>query len=264
MVCDSKGRHPEVKKVQKIVDWPMPRNIKEARRFVGIAVYYRIFIVEFSVIAAPIFKLFKKNAWFRWTEDCQHAKDQLKSAITSAPVLVKLDFSPSTLPIVLNFDAVGWGAVLSQVQTDGQVKPSWFESGIWNGAELKYDALKLECRGLLKAIKKLRFWLFRRHFQVETDSQTLVWLLNQPPNDIPNAMMTRWLTYIWLFDFTPKHIHSHKNGAADGLSQRGHAPEDDEKDKDIDDFFDAQLYAIWYMSFPPTPISYVYLNKAEY
>jgi transposase InsO family protein len=267
MVCDSEGRHPEAKKVQKIVDWPAPRNVREARGFVGIAVYYRIFIANFSVIAAPIFKLFKKNTRFKWTEDCQHAMNQLKSAITSAPILVRLDFGPSALPLVLNVDAsttIGWGAVLSQVQSDGRVKPSRFESGIWNSAELKYDALKLECRGLLKALKKLRFWLFGRHFQVETDSQTLVWLLNQPPNDLPNAMMTRWLAYIRLFDFTPKHIHGNKNGVADGLSRRGHAPGDDDEDENIDDFFDAQLYAIRYMSFPPTPISYVYINEAEY
>src|SRR5579859_3927253 len=144
-----------------------------------------------------------------------------KTSITMAPVLVKLDFSPNALSTVLNIDTsttIGWDAVLSQIQTVGCVKCSRFESGIWNGTELKYDALKLECRGLLKGIKKLRFWLFGRHFLVEMDSQSLVWLFNQPPNDLPNAMMTRWLAYIRLFDFTPKHIHGHKNGVADGLS----------------------------------------------
>jgi hypothetical protein len=42
--------------------------------------------------------------------------NQLKTAITLAPILVKLDFSASALPIVLNVDAstaIGWGAVLS-------------------------------------------------------------------------------------------------------------------------------------------------------
>jgi len=66
----------------------------------------------------------------------------------------------------------------------------------------------------------------------------------QPPNDLPNMMMTRWLAYIWLFNFTSKHIHSHKNGVADGLSWRGHAVEDDVEDEDIDNFFDAQRSAV--------------------
>jgi hypothetical protein len=38
MVYDSEGRHPEAKKVQKIVDWPAPRKVREARGFVSIAV----------------------------------------------------------------------------------------------------------------------------------------------------------------------------------------------------------------------------------
>ena len=156
-----------------------PRNVREARGFVGIAVYYRIFIANFSVVAAPIFKYFKKNARFRWTEDSQHAMDQLKSVIISVLVLVKLDFSPSALPILklnqrrcVNDHRMGCGSLTGTSRRARQAFT--IRKGIWKNAELKYDALKLECRGLLKALKKLRFWLFRRHFLVETDSQMLV------------------------------------------------------------------------------------------
>src|SRR5271170_784184 len=100
--------------------------------------------------------------------------------------LVSLDFSIDALPIVLNANAsttIGWGT-LSQVQPDGRPRPARYESRIWSGAELKYDAVKLECRGLLNALK-LQFWLYGRHFYLETDAQTLVWLLNPPPNDLP-------------------------------------------------------------------------------
>ena len=92
--------------------------------------------------------------------------------------------------------------MLSQQQDDGQLHPARYESGIWSDAERKYDALKLECRELLKALKKFRFWLFGRYFSVQMNSQALVWLLNQPSNDLSNAMITRWLIYIRLFDFS--------------------------------------------------------------
>jgi transposase InsO family protein len=175
----------------------------------------------------------------------QVAMDELKKHVTEAPVLVSLDFSPSALGIVLNVDAsstIGWGAVLSQMQSDGSVRPSRYESGIWSTSERKYDAVKLECRGLLKALKKFRFWLYGRYFTIETDAKTLVWLLNQPPNDLPNAMMTRWLTYIRLFDFDVKHIPGKRNGAADALSRRQASPADSDSDS-IDDYFESQLYA---------------------
>ena len=103
--------------------------------------------------------------------------DQLKLRITEAPILISLDFWPSALPIILHSDAsttIGWGAILSQRQPDGSICPARFESGIWNDTEKKYDAIKLECRGLLKTLKKFHFWLFGRYFTVETDAQTLV------------------------------------------------------------------------------------------
>jgi RNase H-like domain found in reverse transcriptase len=111
------------------------------------------------------------------------------------------------------------GSVLSQAQSDGTVRPARFESGICSDAEKKYDALKFECRGLLKALKKFRFWLFGRYFTVVPDLQTL---LNQPPNDLSNSMMTRWLSYIQLFDFDAKLVNGAKNGAVEALSRRGH------------------------------------------
>src|SRR5438046_5907424 len=115
-----------------------------------------------------------------------------------------------------------------------------YESGIWSDPKKKYDALKLECRGLLKALKKFRYWLFSRYFSVRTDSQSLVWLLNQPPNDLPNAMMTRWLAYLRLFDFDATHVLGTKNGAADALSRRGAAMEDDSEDDETDSYFEAK------------------------
>ena len=60
-LCDKDGRRPEPKKVQCILDWPTPRSVHDARVFIGLAVYYRIFVFGFSVIAAPIFALFRQG-----------------------------------------------------------------------------------------------------------------------------------------------------------------------------------------------------------
>jgi len=61
-LCDFDGHRPEDKKVQKIVDWPTPLSVRDARAFVGLVVYYRIFILGFAIVAAPIFALFRKGA----------------------------------------------------------------------------------------------------------------------------------------------------------------------------------------------------------
>ena len=103
--------------------------------------------------------------------------DELKHKITEAPVLVSLYLRKGAGQIVVNVDTsttVGWRAALSRIQerescTLDDLKA---ESGL---KQKKYDALKLECRELLKALKKFSFWLYGRYFTVKTDSQKLVW-----------------------------------------------------------------------------------------
>ena len=108
-------------------------------------------------------------------------------------------------------------------------------------------------------LKKLRFWLFRRYFSVQIDSQIFVWLLNQSSNDLSNAMIIRWLIYIRLFDFDIKYISSNKNNAADSLSRRGQDPEDESNDNP-NDYFESQLYSVSARSLAQArPLTRVYL-----
>ena len=170
----------------------------------------------------------------------------LKKCLTEASTLITLNFSAGAGPIILSVNAsttIEWGANLKQEQVNGRRKRARYESGVWRDAERKYDTVKLKCRGLLKALKKLRFWLYGRHFYVETNAQTLVWLLNQTSNDLLNAMITRWLTYIRLFHFDVWHIPEAKNEAADALLRRGRATENSNEKDDVEEFFDAKLYS---------------------
>ena len=57
----------------------------------------------------------------------------LKRKITEAPVLVSLDFTPLAGMIYLHVDAsttIGWGGILSQMQSDERIRPARYESGI--------------------------------------------------------------------------------------------------------------------------------------
>ncbi len=66
-----------------------------------------------------------------------------------------------------------------------------YESGIWSCAEKKDDATKRECQGVLKALKKVRYWLYRIRFILETDASVLVAQLNRSGTDLLGALVTR-------------------------------------------------------------------------
>ena len=91
--------------MQRILDWPTPRSVRDARGFIGLCVYYRIFVEGFSTVAAPILALFRKSTTFQWTSECQYAMNRLKVTLISSLTLVSLDFSPSAGAIIATVDA---------------------------------------------------------------------------------------------------------------------------------------------------------------
>ena len=74
-------------KVEAVVNWPVPKNLKELRGFIGFANFYRRFIKDFSKICRPLHDLTKKDVPFVWGEKQQKAFDTLKTAFTTEPVL---------------------------------------------------------------------------------------------------------------------------------------------------------------------------------
>jgi hypothetical protein len=248
-VCDADGRHPDASKVIKILEWQEPGNITEARAFIGVCVYYRIWIPDFAQIAAPIYYLFKVNVPFNWEDEQKEAMAILQEALTTAPALVSICYDEGAGEIILAPDAslLGWGGVLMQLDKEGRRHPARYESGIWSEAEKKYDAGKRECRGLLKLLKKVRQYLYGVRFVVETDAKTLVAQLNRGSSDLPGALVTRWIAWIQLFDFDVRHVPGKEHTAADGLSRRPATVLEEQEaaqEEDIDDFIAAQLSVV--------------------
>jgi len=245
-VCRMDGRSPEETKTRKITNWPACIDLFDVRAFLELCVYYRIWIKDFSTIAEPLFRLSRKDVEFYWLEEQQIAMDELKKALTTPPALNPIDYE-SEGKIVLSVDSslAGWGAILPQEEPKtGKRYPARFESGIWTQAEKKYDAGKLECRGLLKALKKLRMYLCGVRCLVEIDTKTLVHQLNQPASDLPASVVNRWLAWIRIFSFEIKHIAGKRHGGPDGLSRRRRSVKDSDEEEgveELDEEMDADL-----------------------
>ncbi|GFY20360.1 retrovirus-related Pol polyprotein from transposon gypsy [Trichonephila clavipes] len=76
-------------KVQ-VINFPIPTNKTQVRVFLGLSGYYRRYIPEFSVIAAPLTDLLKgrnRKSTVDWNSSCHNAFEELKTRLSKNPVL---------------------------------------------------------------------------------------------------------------------------------------------------------------------------------
>ena len=138
-MLSKEGISPNPNKIQKVKDWPVPTNAKEVHSFLGLASYYRQFVLQFVKWANPLHDLIHPIAMkkshhrirlpplqsnlpmFQWTDLHQESFEKLKLALTSAPVLAYPDYNK---PFLLEMDASlkGLGAVLSQEDNNNHMR----------------------------------------------------------------------------------------------------------------------------------------------
>ena len=61
VVIGPRGVKMQREKVKGVLNWPVPRNVKEVQKFLGLANYYRRFIKDFAKLAVPLHMLVRKE-----------------------------------------------------------------------------------------------------------------------------------------------------------------------------------------------------------
>ncbi|PNF43128.1 hypothetical protein B7P43_G18013 [Cryptotermes secundus] len=213
-VVTAEGVKPDKEKIKAVTDFPIPQSQKDIKSFLGLAGYYRKFIVDFSSFARPLTDLLKKENEWTWTEKEQTSFELLKSKLTKAPLLQYPDFSK---PFILTTDATGYaiGAILSQGKL-GQDKPIAYASRTLNKAELNYATVEKELLAIVWACKHFRPYLLGRKFQIVTDHKGLTWIFNVKD---PSSRLMRWKLLLEEHDYEIQYRAGQRNCNADSLSR---------------------------------------------
>jgi len=227
-LVSERGVETDPEKISALQNWPAPSSIKELRRFLGFASYFRRFVPRFAQVSKPLNDLLvghptnkkgksRKSAvpWV-WAEDQQEAFDQLISLLTSPPVLAYADYDK---PFILNCDAsgTGLGAVLCQ-EIDGTERVVAYASRGLRRNERNYPAHKLEFLALKWAVvDKFHDYLYGgKRFKVRTDNNPLTYAFTTAKLD---AVSHRWLAALATYDFSIHYRPGAQNQAADFFSR---------------------------------------------
>jgi len=87
VVISPRGVEMQKKKVEGVLNWPAPQNIKEVQKILDLTNYYRRFIKDFARLAALLHVLVRKKQKWKWEGEQEETFEMLKAVFTTEPVL---------------------------------------------------------------------------------------------------------------------------------------------------------------------------------
>ena len=197
---------------------PTPTGIKSVQQFLGLMEFFRQFIPRYTDKVKALQKLLPQGTMWVWGEEQQHAVDETKRSLLSAPVLRPFD---PLIPAVVYTDGsdYGIGAFVGQRDAEtGLLHPVEFWSRKIRPAEHHYKTGDKELLAIVEPLKHWRHWLSDTDWKVVvcSDHQNLKAFTTQQKLS-PRQM--RWGEALSEFNMVIYHVPGSKNKAADALSR---------------------------------------------
>ena len=163
--------------VELISKLPPPTNLKVVRQFLSHEGFYRRFIKDFSKISKPLCELLVKDTKFVWDGRCQKSFEELKSHMTTTPIVRAPNWQ---LPFEIMCDVSDFaiGAVLGQ-REDGKPYVVYYASKTLNEALRNYTTTENELLAVVYALEKFRAYLVGSFIVIFTYHSALKYLLTK-------------------------------------------------------------------------------------
>ena len=203
-------------RIEKIVNFPVPHNVKALRRFTGMAQFCSRFVENFNSRLAPLYALTKKNAPFVWNDSCREAFDYVKRKLTSSPVLQ----SPRTTDtFILETDASDWGigGCLKGQRENGDEYVVSYSSAKLQDSEYRWNIVEKEGFAIVQNVDQFRHYLIGKKFVLRTDNRVLTYL--KTTHTSKSRKLLNWALALSEYDYDVVHIPSKNNEIADCLSR---------------------------------------------
>jgi hypothetical protein len=212
-IVNEQGVHVDPVKIQVIRDWPTPRTITELRSFLGLANFYRRFVLGFSNIAWALRNVTKGGAKAKlfWTSTQKKTFEELKQRLCSTPVLT---LSNLQQPFEIETDASDYavGAVLTQ-----HGHPVAYHCETLSDTVRKYPTYDKEMYSIVQAYRQWKHYILGKETVIHTDHKPLQFVQTQ--GKLQNDHHQKWSAYLQQFHLNIKYKKGRTNHVVDCLSR---------------------------------------------
>ena len=216
-VFSKDGIAPDPKKVEEVVNLSTPSTVSEVRSLLGMTNYCSRFIPDYATKTEPLRKLTHKDQPWCWTTEHDRAVNQLKEALSSAPVTAYFDPEKET-EFSVDASPVGLAAILSQadLQTEERHVITYASRSL-TATEQRYSQTEREALAVVWACEHLHLYVYGKPITVYTDHKPLVTIYGNPSSK-PPGRIEGWALRLQPYQITIKYRRGETN-PADYLSR---------------------------------------------
>jgi len=181
-IVSNEGVRIDPSRVESIQALSLPRSKKEVHSFLGKINFLRRFVSNFVELVKHIKSMFRKGNKVKWTTEPRESFNQMKQALTEAPVLISPDYSKYVMIFSFaSFDTIA--VVLSQKNAEGLEKPISFFCRALRDAKVKYEIMEKKAYTLVKDLKSFRVYVLQSKFIAYVPLAVVKEILIQPGID---------------------------------------------------------------------------------
>ena len=212
------GISPVNAKSQGISERLRPTNLKQLCSFLGAVNQFNKFIPNLAAISFPFRSILKRDADWTWNSDHETAFKRINEEIKKVVELSHFKRNQE-IRIICDASKQGLGAVLQQIQNNGEWKPICFASRFLTNFEAKYSINELELLAIVWAVEHFKNYVYGVKFKIISDDIALMTVLKpNRGNKTFSSRLTRWVDRLLHFEFEEVHVAGRTLGMADYLS----------------------------------------------
>jgi hypothetical protein len=199
-IISKEGIKIDPSRVEGILKIDTPRSKKEVQSFLGKVNFLRRFILNLAEIIKHITCMLRKGNEIKWNLEAKKYFEDIKVALTRAPVLASPDFMKDFILFSFTSEHTIVGVLLQKDEQNFE-KPIAYFSRTLRDAPLRYDIMEKQAYALVKSLKEFRTYILHSHIIAYVPNNSVKDILTQPD---PEGRRGKWIVAMLEYDLEIK------------------------------------------------------------